>query len=212
MPANARSDGTAAQDGGADGDAIGPGLVVLVVGPSGAGKDAVLQAARARLAGDRRFVFPRRVVTREAGAAEDHAAVTPGEFDALLRRGALALHWQAHGLRYGIPAEIDETVRAGGCVVFNASRYAVPLVRARYAMSAAVLIDAPLPLRARRLAARDRESADEIAARLARVVSDAGALAPDLVIANDGALEHAAESLARWLQARAAALAGAAPA
>ena len=43
---------------------------MLVVGPSGAGKDAVLRVARERLAGDRRFVFPSRVVTR-AGLRAD---------------------------------------------------------------------------------------------------------------------------------------------
>ena len=184
-----------------------PGLVVLVVGPSGAGKDAIIRETRERLAADRRFVFPRRIVTREANAAEDHVAVTPQHFDALVRRGGLAVHWQAHGLQYGISADIDRAVRAGSSVVFNASRGVVSVVRARFASTATVLIDAPPSLRADRLAARDREGAHEIAARLARVVCGADALEPDLLISNDGALEHAAERLTRWLQARAGALA-----
>jgi phosphonate metabolism protein PhnN/1,5-bisphosphokinase (PRPP-forming) len=177
--------------------------VVLVVGPSGAGKDAILRAVRERLAGDTCFEFPRRIVTREGNVAEDHIAVMPKEFDDLVRRGTLAVHWQAHGLKYGISAEIDRSLRAGGCVLFNASRTVVPIVRARYANTAIALVDAPLALRVTRLAARDREAAHEIAARLSRIVSGTDALAPDLVIDNDGALEHAADLLARWLQERA---------
>ena len=204
MSANACSDrGSSARSPGA----IGPGLVVLVVGPSGAGKDAILRATRERLAADQRFVFPRRIVTREANAAEDHVAVTPQQFDALVRCGGLAVHWQAHGLQYGISAEIDRSLREGSSVIFNASRGVVSVVRARFASTATVLIDAPPSLRADRLAARDREGAHEIAARLARVVCGADALEPDLLISNDGALEHAAERLTRWLQARAGALA-----
>jgi len=117
------------------------------------------------------------------------------------------VHWQAHGLQYGISAEIDRSLREGSSVIFNASRGVVSVVRARFAATATVLIDAPPSLRADRLAARDREGAHEIAARLARVVCGADALEPDLLISNDGALEHAAERLTRWLQARAGALA-----
>ena len=49
----------------------GAGRLVLVVGPSGAGKDSVLRHAGERLAGASRFVFPRRVVI---AAAELRAA------------------------------------------------------------------------------------------------------------------------------------------
>ena len=101
---------------------------------------------------DRRFVFPRRVVTREVNAAEDHVAVTPQEFDELVRCGGLAVHWQAHGLHYGIPRRNRAISREGSCVIFNASRNVVPVVRARHVNAATVLIDAPLPLRAHRLA------------------------------------------------------------
>jgi ribose 1,5-bisphosphokinase len=181
---------------------IGPGHVVLVAGPSGAGKDAVIREVTNRLGSDPRFLFPRRVVTRQSNAAEQHAVLTPAEFEAELRRGGFALHWEAHGLSYGIPADIDEAARAGRCVVFNASRRVVPMARGRYANAAVVLIDAPLELRANRLASRDRERARDIDARLKRVVAEFDAGDVDLVIDNSGSLCQAADALADWLSVR----------
>jgi ribose 1,5-bisphosphokinase len=184
----------------ASSEPIGPGCVVLVVGPSGAGKDAVLGEAARRLAGNARFLFPKRVVTREANAAEDHDTLSPAAFAAELERGAFALHWQAHGLSYGIPAEVDAAVRTGRCVAFNTSRRVVPIARARYANAAVVLIDAPFQLRARRLATRDRERAKDVDARLQRVVAEFDAGDVDLVIDNSGSLCRAADTLADWLK------------
>ena len=77
------------------------GRLVLVVGPSGAGKDTLIAAGRAALGEDPRFVFPRRVVTRPAVAAlEDHESVSPEAFAAARQAGAFALDWEAHGLCY----------------------------------------------------------------------------------------------------------------
>jgi phosphonate metabolism protein PhnN/1,5-bisphosphokinase (PRPP-forming) len=173
--------------------------VVLVVGPSGAGKDAILQAARSALADDARFFFPRRVVTRAVNAAEDHASLSPAEFEAELARGAFAIHWQAHGLSYGIPAEADDAVRAGRAVVFNASRAAVAAARLRFVSTSAVLIDAPLEVRAARLAERNRESPADVLARLGRVVVGFEPKDADLTIDNMGTLEEAASRLIVWL-------------
>jgi ribose 1,5-bisphosphokinase len=184
---------------GAEDARIGPGRLVLVVGPSGAGKDAIISVLRARLAENPRFVLPRRVVTRQPNAAEDHVCVSEAEFDARLRGGAFALHWQAHGIRYGIPVEINDAVRGNRWVVFNAARHVVAGVRERYANSSAVLIQAPLAVRAERLAKRGRESAGDVAARLDRAPPGFRAEDADLVIDNAGALESAAENLARWL-------------
>ena len=61
-------------------DAIGPGRLVLVVGPSGAGKDTLLRLAHAACIDDHEIVFPRRVVTRDSSAAEDNVAMSPDEF------------------------------------------------------------------------------------------------------------------------------------
>ena len=177
---------------------LGPGRVALIVGPSGAGKDAIIGVVRARLARDHRFLFPSRIVTREPSAAEQNDTVSSEEFEALVRRGALALHWSAHGLNYGLPAAMDAAVQRGCTVVFNASRQIIPAAKSRY-VCAVVYVDAPLHLRAERLAARSRERADDIAARLARKVSSFAASEADLLIDNSGTLADAAERLAGWL-------------
>ena len=179
---------------------LGPGRVVLLVGPSGAGKDAVLQEARCRLASRKQFAFARRVVTREPDGAEDHDCVSASEFSARLGQGRFALNWQAHGLHYGIPVEIDETVRRGGCVVLNASRTIVAGARARYRNVAVVLIDAAAELRADRLAKRRREHGPDRAARLVRATGFKPTDA-DLIIENAGALTVAAGAFVDWLMA-----------
>jgi ribose 1,5-bisphosphokinase len=174
------------------------GRVVLVVGPSGAGKDAIITSVRDRLAGDPRFVFPKRIVTRAPSAAEENETVSVDEFEALVGRGAMALHWEAHGLHYGLPAAIEDAVRRGCTVVFNASRQVVASAKARYAC-AVVYIDAPLQLRAQRLATRSRERAEDIVPRLSRIVRGFDPSRADLVINNSGSLGEASESLATWL-------------
>jgi ribose 1,5-bisphosphokinase len=183
--------------------AIGPGRVVLVVGPSGAGKDSVLKVARTRLAGDGRFYFPRRVVTRAADGSEDHASLSCEAFEVLVANGGFALHWHAHGHRYGIPAEADAAARAGRTVVFNASRQVVGPARERYTSVAVVMLDVPVEIRAARLALRNRERAEQVLARLGRVVTGFSATDVDLTVDNSGALDTAASQLVQWLQAQA---------
>jgi phosphonate metabolism protein PhnN/1,5-bisphosphokinase (PRPP-forming) len=146
-------------------------MLVLVVGPSGAGKDTLINAARKALASDRRFVFPRRVVTRPAVAAlEDHDSVTRAEFALQEANGAYALSWEAHGLHYGLPAAISGEIAAGHVVVMNGSRAMVAAGRAKFPGTAVILVDATPGERAARLAGRGRETAGDVAARLVRDV------------------------------------------
>ena len=80
------------------------GTLFLVVGPSGAGKDSLIDGARAELAGRRDIVFASRVITRPPKSGdEDNLFATPEEFAAMQATGAFMLHWEAHGLFYGIP-------------------------------------------------------------------------------------------------------------
>ncbi|MGC2087450.1 MAG: phosphonate metabolism protein/1,5-bisphosphokinase (PRPP-forming) PhnN [Bradyrhizobium sp.] len=171
---------------------LGPGRLVLVVGPSGAGKDTLINLARAECAGDPDIVFPRRVVTRSASAFEDNEEMSAAAFRQALDDGRFALHWEAHGHRYALPRAIDDDIGAGRAVVVNVSRGVIDALRWRYANVIVVAITAPPEILAARLAARGRSSDADLDKRLYRAV-DGAALVPDVAIANVGdAREHAA--------------------
>ena len=175
---------------------IGPGRMVLVVGPSGAGKDTLIDLARAACAGDDRVVFARRVVTRESSDFEDNEQVTPDAFRQALARGDFAVHWEAHSLCYALPSAIDDDLRAGRTVVVNISRSVIGRLRAGYADVVVVAVTAPPEVLAARLAARGRASDGPIAQRLQRSAAD---IVPDLVIDNVGDPAVAAEILLKQL-------------
>jgi ribose 1,5-bisphosphokinase len=173
---------------------IGPGRLVLVVGPSGAGKDTLLGRARQALAADDTVVFVRRVVTREASAHENNEQITPEAFRTAKAAGAFAIDWEAHGLCYALPRTIDADIRAGRHVVANISRTVIPALRAAYADVVVVSVTAPPEVLAARLAARGRASDGPLGERLKRSVDTSGA---DITISNVGAADaHAAELIA----------------
>ena len=175
----------------------GPGRLILVVGPSGAGKDTLLGRARTAFADDSRIVFLRRVVTREASSSEDNDEMSPEAFRHARMRGDFAVHWEAHGHCYGLPRAIDDDIGAGRTVVANVSRAVVDGMRRSYADVTVVAVTAPPEVLAERLAARARGSDGRLADRLGRAAEDA---APDVTIANIGDVEHHAGELVRVIR------------
>lgn len=134
-----------------------------VVGPSGAGKDTLMAMACAALP-DVRAV--RRVITRPAVlGGEEFEGVDQAEFARRQAAGEFALYWEAHGLRYGLPAA---ALRGPGTVLFNASRAVLAEAAARYPGLAVIRVTAPPEVLAMRLAGRGRETAAEQELRLAR--------------------------------------------
>ncbi|WP_275200385.1 phosphonate metabolism protein/1,5-bisphosphokinase (PRPP-forming) PhnN [Bradyrhizobium sp. CSA207] len=144
------------------------GHLVLVVGPSGAGKDALIDFARAQLQSDLNFHFVRRIITRPPSVGEDHESVDLEEFQRRASAGIFALHWQAQGLFYGIPAAIEDQLDHGKAVVANGSRAIAPLARQRYTQLRVVNVTAPVEVLSKRLAGRGRESDSSLKQRLAR--------------------------------------------
>ncbi len=172
------------------------GRLIAVVGPSGAGKDSILQAA-AKARPD--LWIARRAITRaEEAGAEPFEGVSDAEFEARRAAGRFALHWRAHGLGYGVPVEIDAARAAGRVVIFNGSRAIIGAARRRYPDLGVILVTAPTDILALRLAARGRESAHDSRARLERAPFDPAALGPHGVVVNDGPL---AKAVAAFMQA-----------
>ena len=178
---------------------IGPGRLILVVGPSGAGKDTLIGLARAACADARNIVFPRRVVTREASVSEDNVQLSLDAFRQARMRGDFAVHWEAHGQCYALPRAIDDDIRAGRTVVANVSRTVVDAIRRGYADVTVVSITAPSEILAERLAARARSSDGQIEYRLSRAVDDV-ATGPDVTIANVGSVEDHARELVQVIK------------
>lgn len=174
--------------------------LVLVVGPSGVGKDSVLDAARSLLQGRSDVIFPRRVVTRAPGlGGEDYIAVDEAAFATMADEGAFALHWPAHGLLYGIPVTIDAQLRAGRQVVINVSRTIIDEARQRYPGMMVIGITAAPDVLRQRLQARNRESAAEIEQRLARAASFTLSGDDVAILHNDGALADAVQQFVALL-------------
>lgn len=178
-------------------DAIGPGRLILVVGPSGAGKDTLLGLAKSACAEEASIVFPRRVVTREASTSEDNAQLGPDEFRQALARGDFAMNWEAHGHSYGLPRVIDDDIRAGRSVVVNASRTVIEAARKTYANVTVIAVTAPPDVLAERLQLRARGSDGKVEQRLGRTVDSA---APDVTILNVGRPEDHARRLVRAIK------------
>jgi len=171
------------------------GKLVLVVGPSGAGKDSLLTAAAERLAEDRRFVFPRRMITRAPdGITENHIPISRAEFDELVANNDVMLAWEAHGLGYVIPRDVKRLVATGKIAVCNGSRHVVARLRTTIPDSAVVLIAASPRVCAWRLATRGREPLDDIAERLARDVVDLPANTVAATIENSGPLAESVDA------------------
>lgn len=168
----------------------------VVVGPSGAGKDTLLSGA---IAADPTLHWARRVITRpESAGGEPFEGVSEPEFATRLARGDFALHWDAHGLRYGVP---HRELPQGRTVILNGSRAALAQARAAFPNLTVIHITAPLSVLADRLAARGRETRADIEARLARADTALPADIPVIEIVNDTTPNAAITRLLQALRA-----------
>lgn len=142
------------------------GRLIGVVGPSGVGKDTVMRALAEAHPG---LCLVRRVITRSGGAVgEDCDVVSPQEFEMRRAAGAFALHWQAHGMSYGVPQLIGGQLAEGQDLLVNLSRSVLVQAQARFSGFTTLLLTASEDVLRARLVQRGRESAAEVEDRLAR--------------------------------------------
>ncbi|MBP0615795.1 phosphonate metabolism protein/1,5-bisphosphokinase (PRPP-forming) PhnN [Jiella mangrovi] len=171
------------------------GTLFYVVGPSGVGKDTLIDEAMKTLGPSGRYVQARRLITRPAGVGEDHEPVSVEAFEALRQEGRFLHHWQAHDLHYGLPIEIVGELEAGRNVLANGSRGAIPDLAGTVDRFVIVEITAPADVVRERLLARGRETPDEIERRLARAVHPLPQDRDVASLVNDTSLEEAVTRL-----------------
>lgn len=166
-----------------------PGRLIAVVGPSGVGKDSLIDALLSARTDLERV---RRVVTREDGAGgEEITSVTEAEFRVMAESGDFVLWWTAHGLLYGIPVSVVDSLAAGRDAIVNLSRSVLDEARRAFPGLVILSMTAKPEVLAKRLSGRARESTAEIARRLQR--ADAHRVTGEDVIEldNSGPLRHA---------------------
>ena len=178
--------------------------VIYVMGPSGVGKDSLLNWLRAHvraMPSPPALRFARRTITRAAGISnEDHEPIEVDAFLQLAQAGAFALHWHAHGLHYGVR---HPEMQGPGWLMVNGSRAYAPQARTRLPGLAVLHVSAPDARVGQRLAARQRETPDQVQARLHRAKAQSVDMeAGDLYIVNAGSLQDTALALCQLLQAR----------
>lgn len=178
------------------------GILVAVVGPSGAGKDTLIRRAAADLAGDPSVVFARRTITRKADRqAEDHASLDLAAFEAREAAGRFCLAWGAHGLRYGLDQDLLGHIERGRLVVANLSRRAIGPAALAFPRLAIAEIAAPRAVLIERIVARGRETRSDAEARVAREapIEVPGGLEAHRRIDNGGALDEATAAFLAFL-------------
>jgi len=168
------------------------GRLFLVVGPSGVGKDSVLDMARAHFRDNPDVLFPKRIITRAADAGgEAHIAMDEATFQARAMAGDFVLSWQAHGYHYGISKDICAAIGSGRQVVVNVSRTVISTAQSRFSHVTVIAITAKPEIIAARLQQRGRETAAEIAKRIERAKLSLPGDADVRSIDNSGSLEDA---------------------
>jgi ribose 1,5-bisphosphokinase len=145
------------------------GRLILVVGPSGVGKDSLIEEARIAFRDDPRYIFVRRVVTRKAFTEnEDHDSLDETAFVEAEKRGQFALTWRAHGLCYGLPMSIRSQLAKGHKVIANISRSVVDQAECLCPHVTLLNLTADPAILAARIAQRGREQPADIVKRITR--------------------------------------------
>jgi ribose 1,5-bisphosphokinase len=173
--------------------ARGHGVLILVAGPSGAGKDTLISAVERSLGGNPDFVFPKRFITREDQIGEEHIFIPEGQFSQLQADGGFFLDWRAHGHCYGVPVSTLADLNAGRAVIVNVSRRIIAEARGKWSNTHVISVVVAAESLRNRLRSRGRESDAEIEERIRRAFDPSCAIpAPAHILDNSGPLSEAA--------------------
>ena len=181
----------------------GKGLLVVLSGPSGAGKDTVLKSLMQKEPGVRLSVSATTRAPREGTAdGKDYFFLSRPRFEELVENGKMLEHAEYCGNFYGTPSEPIEAWQAEGCdVILEIEVQGGAQIKTKRPDCVSIFILPPsLEVLEKRLRRRGTDAEEAIQKRLATAKSEiAQAMHYDYVIINDD-LEPAVEQVAEILR------------
>lgn len=172
------------------------------MGPSGAGKDSVLNLVKEQLMPTGMWFFAQRMITRPTSAGgENHQDISEKAFIKLKDINFFSLDWHSHGLYYGI-RDMNIILSTGIHIVVNGSREYFNEAQKKYPDIIPVIITAPTAMLAARLSQRGRETQEQIHERLSRAHEFSIKHNSLITIVNDRKVSQAADELLESLTAK----------
>jgi ribose 1,5-bisphosphokinase len=177
-----------------------PGILFLVVGNSGSGKDSIISGVETKFNSSlKRIHIPKRFITRPPSESEKNISISPEEFKEMEKESKFALKWHIYKLDYGIPIEIDEYLKKGISIIVNVSRNIVKKAKEIYANIKVIFIYVPLEITTQRLKSRGREDSELLNERLKRAKENQQFYEADSIIDNSGNLEDSISQFYNYL-------------
>jgi ribose 1,5-bisphosphokinase len=174
-----------------------------IIGPKGAGKDALARYVRPRLNPKTRILFAHRYITRpDHLGSENYIYLTEQEFLMRAEAGLFAMQWTSRNLRFGVGKEVMDWMTMGFSVMVQGSRHHLPTASALLGPDLVPLLVTVHPdiLHERRLSElRERPEAIQSDIALEREIV---LIHPNLIrLENNGPIDIAGERLLSLLHA-----------
>ena len=192
-------------------------LLVVISGPSGVGKDAVLDVLKSR---GRPYHFAITATTRPKRGAEkdsrDYYFVSPDRFEEMAATGELLEHALVYGHRYGVPkGPVRQALAGGRDVLMRTDIQGAATIKGAVPQAVTIfLAPASVADLEERLRRRATDAQETVRLRLAtaRREMDAAGHFDHVVVNAEGRLEEAADQVERIIAAERARPERAAPA
>ncbi|MHA1819424.1 MAG: phosphonate metabolism protein/1,5-bisphosphokinase (PRPP-forming) PhnN [Promethearchaeota archaeon] len=177
------------------------GMLFLIVGNSGSGKDSIIKGVKEQFPKEYGLIkVPKRVITRPPSPeTEDYESVSESEFLELKNAGEFILDWHIYGLYYGVRKEILDWIKEGDIVLINVSRTIIDDARKKLPYVKIVFVQVPFEVTAKRIKERGREDEEEIKERLERARKNQTLPGADFVVDNSGELDNAINQLIQYI-------------
>lgn len=142
--------------------------IILLVGPSGSGKDTLLRSAKKHFGINGNLGFVRRYITRPPDLDEDNYYIDTEGFLTLRDSRFFISSWQAHNNFYGISHHSMTGQNGHTTLLCSISRSAIVDFETRFKKTTTIHITASEDILRHRLQKRDREDRQDIEKRLGR--------------------------------------------